>query len=55
MSNNPTKPAGKPGKRQPVAEKAGKGPKLVEMPARPVRMIDAVWIEEPTLREIPRR
>jgi hypothetical protein len=55
MSNNPTKPAGKPRKTRPVEYKAGKGPKLVEMPARPVRQIDAVWLEEPTLREIPRR
>jgi hypothetical protein len=44
---------------KPQDEKPGpvpKGPRLVEMPKRPVRKIDAEWIEEPaTLREIPRR
>jgi hypothetical protein len=40
MSNNPTDKEGKLGKTKPVA----KGPKLVEMPKRPVRKIEAVWI-----------
>lgn len=48
MSNNPAKPEEK-------KEKSTPG-KLVEMPKRPIRKINAEWIEQPaTLREIPRR
>ena len=48
MSNNPTDKAGKPGKTPPVSRR----PKLVEMPQRPLRKIDPVWIEEPSVGQV---